>query len=169
MWTRPNQSQPQQRGDNRDWHREEETERERELRHQHEHKNRNKGRAWSASRTRHQKQEQKIGPKDENTEKKQHSCGPLFSGSSLFPICNSSWFLKISANVKSVETWKIMKSNFALRDKWNFKVHRNHKTWKYKKQENALIPGTIKTNLLKTNTPSVIQCNTGNLQTPKKC
>jgi hypothetical protein len=64
-----------------------------------------------------------------------------------------------------------MKISFCTsREIWktgNLKVYENHKTEKYKKQENALISGTITTNLLENNTPSVTQCNTGNLQTPE--
>jgi hypothetical protein len=80
--------------------------------------------------------------------------------------------LKISANAESVETWKIMKFSFCTpREIWttgNFKVHKHHKTWKCKKPENTEIPRSIKTNLLNINTPSVTQCNTGNLQSPEQ-
>ena len=96
-------------------------EREREPRHQHEHKHKKKRRAWAPAGQDTRNKNWRQGQSWTRTQTPSRKHNILVAIRSLvLQFCSFFEFfglLKISANAESVETWKIMNSHFAFREK----------------------------------------------------
>ena len=101
-------------------------------------------------------------------------------GNTQFLWPSISWFSgflpflalsRIFANAEIPEKEKFTKNSFPFREKSGERQTRNFleaiKQWNTRNAKTAQIPGSIKPNLLNTDTAFTIQCNTGNLKTAK--